>query len=67
MRLPLIITYEQRDPVNLTRVESITLKGDTILFHFTQRSIEWFFESKDEAEAIYKIILESYVKSIEYE
>jgi len=43
------------------------LKEEIIVFHFSKRSVEWIFETKEEAKIVYEIILKSYVHFIENE
>ena len=67
MKVPLIISYKNFEPVNLYNIESFLLKEEIIVFHFSQRSVEWIFDTKEEAKTIYEIILERYVHFIENE
>ncbi|WP_281950858.1 hypothetical protein [Nitrosophilus kaiyonis] len=67
MKVPLIISYNNFEPINLYNVESFLLKDEIIVFHFSKRSIEWIFDTKDEAKTVYDIICERYVHFIENE
>ena len=67
MKVPLIISYNGFEPVNLYNVDSFLLKEEIIVFHFSKRSVEWIFETKEEAKIVYEIILKSYVHFIENE
>jgi len=67
MKVPLIISYNNFESINLYNVDSFLLKDEIIVFHFSKRSVEWIFENKEEAKTIYEIILKSYVHFIEDE
>lgn len=67
MKVPLIISYNGYEPINLYNIESFLLRDEIIIFHFSKRSVEWIFDTKEEAKTIYEIILERYVHFIEKE